>query len=96
MGAAPPRSSSRARRGTWVCRAREGGFGGGIFAVWVPSPKTPERTPRGLPPALDAAYALRYALAAVATLFRIEDRSDEEFRVVRTAAEIERCLDEEV
>ena len=77
-------------------RAREGGFGGGIFAVWVPSPKTPERTPRGLPPALDAAYALRYALAAVAMLFRIEDRSDGEFRVVRTAAEIERCLDEEV
>jgi membrane dipeptidase len=77
-------------------RAREGGFGGGIFAVWVPSPKTPERTPRELPPALDAAYALRYALAAVAMLFRIEDRSDGEFRVVRTAAEIERCLDEEV
>ena len=76
-------------------RAREGGFGGGIFAVWVPSPKTPERTPRELPPALDAAYALRYALAAVAMLFRIEDRSDGEFRVVRTAAEIERCLDEE-
>jgi membrane dipeptidase len=79
-------------------RAREGGFGGGIFAVWVPSPKTPapERTPRGLPPALDAADALRYALASVAMLFRIEDRSDGEFRVVRTAAEIERCLDEEV
>ena len=76
-------------------RARKGGFGGGFFAVWVPSPKTPERTPRGLPPALDAAYALRYALAAVATLFRIEDRSDGEFRVVRTAAEIEQCLDEE-
>ena len=77
-------------------RAREGGFGGGIFAVWIPSPKTSERTPRGLPPALDAAYALRYALAAVAMLFRIEDRSDGKFRVVRTAAEIERCLDEEV
>ena len=39
---------------------------------------------------------MRYALAAVAMLFRIEDRSDGEFRVVRTAAEIERCLDEEV
>ena len=77
-------------------RAREGGFGGGIFAVWVPSPRTPERTPRGLPPALDAAYALRRSMADTAMLFRIEDRSDGEFRVVRTAAEIERCLGEEV
>ncbi len=77
-------------------RAREGGFGGGIFAVWVPSPKTSERTPRGLPPALDAAYALRLSLAAIAMLFRIEDRSDGKFRVVRTAAEVQRCLDEEV
>lgn len=77
-------------------RALEGGFGGGFFAVWVPSPKTTERTPRGLPPALDAAYALRYSMAAAAMLFRIEDRSDGEFRVVRTAAELQRCLDEEV
>ncbi len=77
-------------------RARDGGFGGGIFAVWVPSPKTPERTPRGLPPALDVAYALRRSMADAATLFRIEDRSDGKFRVVRTAAELRRCLDDEV
>jgi membrane dipeptidase len=75
-------------------RAREGGFGGGIFAVWIPSPKqpTPEPTPRGLPPALDAAYALRRSIADAATLFRIEDRSDGEFRIVHTAAELQRCL----
>lgn len=83
-------------------RAWEGGFGGGFFAVWVPSPKeqTPEpasgRTPRALPSALDPAYALRYSMAATAMLFRIEDRSDGKFRVVRTAAEVQRCLDEEV
>ncbi|MBA3790460.1 MAG: dipeptidase [Rubrobacter sp.] len=78
-------------------RAREGGFGGGFFAVWIPSPKEQtERTPRGLPPALDAAYALRRSIADTATLFRIENRSDGKFRVVRTAAEIQRCLDEEV
>lgn len=77
-------------------RAWEGGFGGGIFAVWIPSPETTERTPRGLPPALDAAYALRYSMAAIATLFGIEDRSDGKFRVVRTAAELQRCLDGEV
>ena len=83
-------------------RAREGGFGGGFFAVWIPSPKeeqtleaTPERTP-GLPPALDVAYALRQSMAATATLFGIEDRSNGKFRVVRTAAELQRCLDEGV
>jgi membrane dipeptidase len=79
-------------------RAREGGFGGGIFAVWIPSPKqrTPEPTPRGLPPALDAAYALRRSISDAATLFRIEDRSNGEFRVVHTAAEAQKCLDDGV
>ena len=79
-------------------RAREGGFGGGIFAVWIPSPKqqTPEPTPRGLPPALDNAYALRRSISDAARLFRIEDRSDGEFRVVRTAAEIQKCLEDGV
>ena len=79
-------------------RAREGGFGGGFFAVWVPAPReqTPGRTPGALPPALDTAYALRYSMAATAMLFRIEDRSDGKFRIVRTAAELQRCLDGEV
>jgi membrane dipeptidase len=79
-------------------RAREGGFGGGFFAVWIPSPKEQpgERTPNGLPPALDAAYAMRRSMAAVATLFKIEDRSDRKFRIVRSASELQRCLDDEV
>ena len=77
-------------------RAREGRFGGGIFAVWIPSPKTSARTPRGLPPALDAAYALRRSMADAATLFRIEDLSDGGFRVVRTAAEVQQCLEDGV
>ena len=77
-------------------RAREGGFGGGMFAVWIPSPPSPGRTPRGLPPALDAAYALRRSMAAIATLFKIEDLSDGQFMVIRTAAELRRCLDGEV
>jgi membrane dipeptidase len=79
-------------------RAREGGFGGGMFAVWSPSPReqTPESSPSALPPALDAAYAMRHSMAATAMLFRIEDRSDGKFRVVRTVAELQRCLDDEV
>jgi membrane dipeptidase len=77
-------------------RAREGGFGGGFFAVWIPSPKTSKRTPRGLPPALDVAHALRRTMADTATLFRIEDRSEGKFRVVRTVDDIQWCLDTEV
>jgi membrane dipeptidase len=79
-------------------RAREGGFGGGFFAVWIPSPKVRpgERAQNGLPPALDAAYAMRRSMAAVATLFRIEDRSDGYFRVVRSVSELQQCLEEEV
>lgn len=80
-------------------RARDGGFGGGFFAVWIPTPRaqTPDATPDHSPPrpapALDSAYALRRTMAAVGLLFRIEDRSDGTFQVVRTAAELQRCLD---
>jgi membrane dipeptidase len=77
-------------------RAREGGFGGGFFAVWIPSPKHQTPGPRGLPPALDAAYALHHTMAATAMLFKIEDNSDGKVRIVRTAAELQRCLDEGV
>lgn len=95
-GGGPGAFFERGNRGHLdLLRAREGGFGGGIFAVWIPSPETTERTPRGLPPALDAAYALRRSMAATATMFRMEDLSDGKFRVVRTATEIQRCLDEE-
>ena len=83
-------------------RAQEGGFGGGFFAVWIPSPKdqSPERTPgqapSALPPALDVAYALRRSMAATAMLFKIEARSNGRFRIVRTASEVRECLEGEV
>jgi len=79
-------------------RARDGGFGGGLFAVWIPSPRGRPggRTPNGLPPALDAAYAMRRSIAAVATLFEIEDRSEGNLRIVRTVSELRWCLDEGV
>jgi membrane dipeptidase len=98
-GGGPSAFFERSERGHLdLPRAREGGFGGGFFAVWIPSPKepSPEPTSRGLPPALDAAYALRRSMADTAMLFRIEDRSDGKVQVVRTAAELQRCLDEEV
>lgn len=76
-------------------RAREGGFAGGLFSVWIPNPseQADAPTPRGLAPPLDPGDALRRSLAAVALLFRIEDRADGALRVVRTAAALRECLE---
>jgi membrane dipeptidase len=84
-------------------RAREGGFGGGFFAVYVPadpSDSTPEHTElpstgqfeMPLPPPLGLAYAQQTAMAMAALLFRIEAGSDGRLKVVRTAGELEGCL----
>ena len=85
-------------------RAREGGFGGGFFAVYIPpdpsQPQSPDagrgmtddgdRTP--LPLALDLAYAQRTAMAMAAGLFRIEAEAGGQVKVVRTADELAACL----
>jgi membrane dipeptidase len=70
-------------------RAREGGFGGGFFAVWIPTPEGQKSES-----AVDTAYALRHSMAATAMLFGIEDRSNGKFQLVHTAAELQRCLEE--
>ncbi|WP_047866359.1 dipeptidase [Rubrobacter aplysinae] len=91
-GGGPSAFFERGERGHLdLPRAREGGFGGGFFAVWVPSPRG-----QNSESALDPAYALRYSMAAAAMLFKIEDRSDGQFKIVHTAADLQRCLDEEV
>jgi len=84
-------------------RAREGGFGGGFFAVFVPpegerEPEdkqkfaTAEGFARPLPPPVEPAYALRTAMAMSASLFRIEAESGGQLKVVRTADELAACL----
>ena len=84
-------------------RAREGGFGGGFFAVYVPPEKEREHqdrsqfaTPDGfevpLPPPLERAYAQRLAIGISASLFRIEAASGGQLKVVRTADELVACL----
>ena len=66
-------------------RAREGNFGGGFFAVYVPDP------PDGTRP-MSLAYAQSQALSALGTLLKIAADSDGEVVVVTTAAEIEAAL----
>ena len=86
-------------------RAGEGGFGGGFFACYVPNPEDDGWTEEFAltitgdgyevadAPALDPAYARREADGLVSLLFRIEAESGGAVAVVRTAEEIERCLE---
>ena len=81
-------------------RAREGGFGGGFFAVFVPPPPgSPRPEPTGpsadrpLPPPLELGYAQQTALAMTGLLFRLERESQGQLKVVRTADELVTCLE---
>jgi len=86
-------------------RAREGGFGGGFFAIFVPpegerKPEERRATADGfevpLPSAIEHGYAQRTAIAIAAGLFRIEAESGGQLKVVRTAGELAGCLREGV
>ncbi len=82
-------------------RMRKGHFGGGMFAVYVPSEfdlDEMDKLMQGasydvpLPPLIEAGDAQPVAFAMAALLFRIERASDGAFKVCRTAAEIRQCL----
>jgi len=89
-----------------LAKARKGGFAGGLFAIFVPSPKRKDRaggeTPAQEagnvigsdpePPALDITEAQRVVFAMASLLFRIERESEGRVRVCRTVGDIESCL----
>jgi membrane dipeptidase len=89
-------------------RAREGGFGGGFFAVFVPPDPTMMPPPGAdltitregyeveMAPPLDHTYALRVAVAVTASLLRLEEEADGQLKVVRTVDELVGCLREGV
>ncbi len=81
-------------------KAKQGGFGGGFFAVYVPSPtdlefKFQEMTKDSydlpLPDAIDWEDAVSVATTQIAILFELERR--DALRVVRTAADLKHSLD---
>jgi membrane dipeptidase len=98
---------ARAARGHLdLPRARDGGFAGGFFAVWVtpdPASRRPSLRPpvdvspedewRVLPSAIGQPFALRMALSLTATLFRLEEESAGELRVVRDVRALRGCLE---
>src|SRR6266852_135858 len=89
-------------------RARESGFAGGFFAIFVPrdpsveAPTCPEVIQTGtgyevpLASAIDHTYAQRVTIAMMALLFRLEEESQGQVKVVRTAGELATCLQEQV
>ncbi len=90
-------------------RAREGGLGGGFFAIYirdpmpdekvrdgVPSPETVMRTygdERTWPEPMALDYAQSMALSLLGRLVQIPHASNGAVKVVRTAAELHECLD---
>src|SRR3989442_7161677 len=85
-------------------RAREGGLGGGFFAIFVPpdpltqplSRAEPVMTSTGyempLASAIEQSDAQRTTMAMIANLFRLEAESDGQIKVVRTVDELTTCL----
>ncbi len=87
-------------------KALHGGFAGGLFAIFVPTPgrksgSGSETAPHvsgavPAPPTVDLMDAQRAVFAMASLLFRIERESQGRLRVCRTATDIERCLADEV
>jgi membrane dipeptidase len=93
-----------------LAKARQGGFAGGLFAMFVPSPEKSEKKDKKeasdkaaepnfattpAPPALDAAEAQRTVNGMVSLAYRIERQAAGRLRVCRSVAEIERCFAED-
>jgi membrane dipeptidase len=86
-------------------RAKEGGFGGGFFAIFVPEKKRKSKKKKKLldsikinveipfePPAIKFDHAQQTAMAMAALLFQTEKLSKGKFKVTRTADEVASCL----
>ncbi|MDQ7843115.1 MAG: dipeptidase [Armatimonadota bacterium] len=90
-------------------RAREGGLGGGFFAVYIRDPGLPEtavtdpaqaevvlRTygdEKSWPEPMALEYAQSAALGYLGRLLALEQASEGQVRIVRTAAELQHCLE---
>ncbi len=85
--------------------AQRGGFAGGLFAIFVPSPKSNDSAaPKGetpkletapgspLPPPLELAAAQAATFAMASLLVRIEREAAGSLRICRDVADIGRCI----
>ncbi len=90
-------------------RAREGGLGGGFFAVYIYDPVNVELAKSGnrsleaamkiygdertWPQPMPLDYAQSHALGLLGRLFQIAQASNGQVKIVRSAAELQHCLD---
>jgi membrane dipeptidase len=92
-------------------RAREGGLGGGFFAVYIHDPAAVAQARQGgapdgamrlyedertWPEPMSLEYAQSQALRLFGRLLRVQAASGDEVQIVRTAAQLLRCLDDGV
>jgi len=87
-------------------RAQEAGFAGGFFAMFVPNPpdemdifklareEDPSNIP--VPPPLKLDYAQQMAMTMMRRLFEIEKQARGQVKIVRTAVEMQQCLDDKI
>jgi membrane dipeptidase len=91
-------------------KARQGGFAGGLFAIFVPSGERKQDADKNgpggekpapdfgsdpAPPAVDAVKAQRTVFALMSLLFRIERESNGRVRVCRDIGDIQACLNDD-
>jgi len=84
-------------------RAREGRFGGGFFAMFVPSPKSEETTkfdkepPKQpylvSPSVVHKLYAQKVTAELIELMLQLEEESDGQFKIIRTSGELAACLE---
>jgi membrane dipeptidase len=73
--------------------ARRGGFAGGLFAIFVPSPNGKKGAAEtASPSALELPQAQSAVFAMMSLLLRIERESQRRVRICRNVDDIERCL----
>ena len=81
--------------------ANEGGFAGGMFAMFVPSPRgvpsniAPAQAAEneaGFPPSVELSAAQQVVFGMMSLLLRIEQQSKGRLRICRDVDDIEQCL----
>ena len=84
-----------------LVRARRGGFAGGFFAVYVPNPQRridpdhmPDLSKPYTSPAVEFVYSQGVALRMMADLFKLEAESNGQVKVIRSAGELETCIEQ--
>ncbi|SFB12347.1 membrane dipeptidase [Lentibacillus halodurans] len=86
-------------------RAKQGGFGGGFFAVYTPNENyevepedylTEEGYDVPLPPPISQRNALAFTNAMAARLFKLESEANGQLKVVRTTKDLNFCLENDI